>query len=246
MTQYDLIADIYDEYTDGFDYSAYLERIFEKAPFLPERGLVLDCGCGTGTLITKLEKIGYSCTGVDISPEMLEIAADKISDSGFEPHLVCQPLEKIDLYGAYDLCFCSLDTINHLSKDQLTKFVGRLINFTEPGGYFIFDVKTETMMKRSARLRVTDKEKSTLILDGTFTKDRLTNYITVFSERDGQYDRYDCVIKENLYKRNELKKILMQSGFTPITVFPFSGRDIYISRKGKNQLMHNTENTDEK
>lgn len=246
MTQYDLIAEIYDEYTDGFDYSSYLDRIFEKAPYLPESGLALDCGCGTGTLISELEKRGYSCTGVDISSEMLEIAAEKIADSGFEPHLICQPLEKIDLYGAYDLCFCTLDTVNHLSCNKLTEFIKRLINFTEPDGYFIFDVKTEAMMKNSAQLRVTDKEKSTLILDGTFAKDRLTNYITVFSENSGKYDRYDCVIKENLYKRAELKKILIQSGFTPVTVFPFKGRDVYISRNKKHQIGSSTEKTDEK
>jgi SAM-dependent methyltransferase len=230
MTEYDQIAVIYDDYTDGFDYGLYLDKIFAKAQYLPRKGLALDCGCGTGTLITELEKRGYSCTGVDISPEMLETAAEKITQHGFEPHLVCQSLENIDLYGAYDICFCTLDTINHLSEKQLTRFFGKLIYFTEPGGYFIFDVKTEAMMKRSAQLRVIDKDSSTLILDGVFSKNRLTNYITVFSEENGVYERYDTVIKENLYKKNELQTLLKNSGFTPVAVFSFKGREIYISQ----------------
>ena len=231
MTDYDIIASVYDEFTDGFDHVNYLDRIFEKAPFLPKEGLAVDCGCGTGTLITELTKRGYSCTGVDISPEMLEIAAEKLDENGIEPHLICQPLEKIDLYGAYDLCFCSLDTLNHLTRKQLASFVGRLINFTEPGGYFIFDVKTEALMKKNAVLRVIDRETSTLILDGAFSRGILTNYITVFSGDGQEYERYDSIVKETLYTRDELKTLLKQKGFTPVKVFSFMGRDIFIAQK---------------
>ncbi|MBE6896992.1 MAG: class I SAM-dependent methyltransferase [Ruminococcaceae bacterium] len=236
MTDYDIIASVYDEFTDGFDHIDYLDRIFEKAPFLPKEGLAVDCGCGTGTLIAELTKRGYSCTGVDISPEMLELAAEKLDESGIEPHLICQPLEKIDLYGAYDLCFCSLDTLNHLTRKQLNSFIGRLINFTEPNGYFIFDVKTEALMKKNASLRVIDRETSTLILDGAFSRGVLTNYITVFSGDGQEYERYDSIVKETLYTREELKNLLKQKGFTPIKVFSFMGREIFIAQKRKAEI----------
>ena len=230
MTEYDLIADVYDEYTDGFSYTEYLDRVFKKAPFLPESGLALDCGCGTGSLMLELERRGFSCTGVDISSEMLEKASEKLNMNGIEPHLVCQSLEKIDLYGAYDICFCSLDTLNHLSKKQLTSFIGRLINFTEPEGYFVFDVKTEAMMKKSAGQKLIDKPDSTLILDCVLTKKGITNYITVFEKNGDFYSRRDSVVKEQIYNRDELMLLLKKSGFTPITVFAFRGRKIYISQ----------------
>lgn len=231
MTDYDIIASVYDEFTDGFDHIEYLDRIFEKAPFLPKEGLAVDCGCGTGTLMAELAKRGYSCTGVDISSEMLEYAAEKLEENGIEPHLICQPLERIDLYGAYDICFCSLDTLNHLSKKQLVSFIGRLINFTEPNGYFVFDVKTEALMKKNVGLRVIDRETSTLILDGAFSRNVLTNYITVFSGDGSEYTRYDSIVKETCYSRDELKALLRQKGFTPVKVFGFMGRDIYIAQK---------------
>lgn len=231
MTDYDTIASVYDEFTDGFDHAEYLDCIFTKAGFLPGSGLALDCGCGTGSLMAELEKRGYSCTGVDISPEMLEIASEKLSGKGITPHLVCQPLEKIDLYGAYDLCFCSLDTVNHLSRKQLSSFVGKLINFTEPGGYFIFDVKTEALMRKSVGLRVSDRENSTLILESSFSRDILTNYITVFSFDGGCYHRNDSVIRETLYHREELITLLKDKGFSPVKAIRFAGRDILISQK---------------
>ncbi|MBQ6053321.1 MAG: class I SAM-dependent methyltransferase [Clostridia bacterium] len=234
MTDYDLIASIYDEFTDGFDYSEYLDRIFQKAPYLPKSGLALDCGCGTGTLICELEKRGYSCTGVDISPEMLKNASEKIDNAGFEPHLVCQPLEKIDLYGAYDICFCTLDTVNHLNGRQLKKFFGRLKYFTEPKGYFVFDVKTKALMKKAAMPRITDNEDSMLILDGFYSDSRLKNYITVFSKDGEKYTRYDSVITENHYERGNLKNLLKDSWFEPLEVFAFKGRDIFIAQSKRN------------
>ncbi len=236
MTSYDIIASVYDEFTDGFDHNAYLNKIFEKAPFLPASGLAADFGCGTGTLISELTARGFSCTGIDISPEMLQEAKEKLESMGIEPHLICQPLEEIDLYGAYDLCFCSLDTINHLSVKQLKAFVKRLINFTEPNGYFIFDVKTEALMKKNAELKVIDRETSTLILDGIFTKGNLTNYITVFSGDGQDYTRYDCTVKEKYYTRKELKDLLKQSGFTITDVFGFHGRDIFIAQNVRQYL----------
>ena len=39
-------------------------------------GLLLDLGCGTGTLTRLLAAEGYDMIGVDLSDEMLEIAMD--------------------------------------------------------------------------------------------------------------------------------------------------------------------------
>ena len=43
QSEYSQLSDIYDIFTDGFDYDKYLAKIFASAP-LPERGLALDCG----------------------------------------------------------------------------------------------------------------------------------------------------------------------------------------------------------
>ena len=74
MNEYDAISAVYDAFTDGFDYENYIAKLFEKAPFLPKKGLLLDCGCGTGTVMQIMSKRGYDCTGIDISPEMLSLA----------------------------------------------------------------------------------------------------------------------------------------------------------------------------
>lgn len=53
---------------------------------------VLDIGCGTGLLSLKfLKKAGCLITGIDNSPEMLEIFSDKIESLELGDRIVCKP-----------------------------------------------------------------------------------------------------------------------------------------------------------
>jgi len=54
---------------------AWTELLTQVLPPLP--ALVLDIGCGTGTLSVLLAELGYEVLGVDLSPRMLEQAALK-------------------------------------------------------------------------------------------------------------------------------------------------------------------------
>lgn len=47
-------------------------------PYLDKEERVADLGCGTGELLSHLEKQGYSCIGVDRSPGMLDLARERI------------------------------------------------------------------------------------------------------------------------------------------------------------------------
>ena len=93
---YDAIARDYDRFNGGFDYADYLDHILPHLS-LPDNPLALDCGCGTGSLILELTRRGFDCSGVDASPEMLDVAHEKLSDAGLSPHLMCQSLPEIDL-----------------------------------------------------------------------------------------------------------------------------------------------------
>ena len=99
--QYDNISEVYDKFNDDFDYEKYLNAVFRRFA-LRKEGLVLDCGCGTGVLMEKLTDLGYDCTGVDASENMLENARERFEKAGKQAHLVCQELEEIDMYGAYE------------------------------------------------------------------------------------------------------------------------------------------------
>jgi predicted TPR repeat methyltransferase len=78
-----LISSVYDQHSDHYDshmigtlkYRISDFLFDELARHLPSQALdILDLGCGTGLMGTRLRPLARTLTGVDLSPKMLEIA----------------------------------------------------------------------------------------------------------------------------------------------------------------------------
>lgn len=231
MKTYDSLAEIYDDFTDAFDYSDYLKKCLNAIKKKPNGNLALDCGCGTGNLLSLLCS-NFDCTGLDVSEEMLAKAAEKpeLKDVNF----VCQALEDIDLYGAYDYVFCSLDTLNHLTdKRDLSSFFSKIGNFTEPGGVFIFDVKTEEYMKSLAKTEIFEADGATLIWEAFWQKPYISHRLTFFSPEKGLYKKEESTVEERFYSDAEIKELMQRrSSLTFERSFLYKKeRTVYIYRK---------------
>ena len=77
---YDLLAPFYDAFNGDINYSAwadFIEHIIEKHSGDTRPELILDLGCGTGSMTLELAKRGYDMTGVDYSAEMLDVARER-------------------------------------------------------------------------------------------------------------------------------------------------------------------------
>ena len=91
MEAYQGFAEVYDEFMDNVPYSRWAERLDGlirkygisrperevEGPLDSERNLLLDLGCGTGTLAELMYGRGYDVMGVDASEAMLNIAMEK-------------------------------------------------------------------------------------------------------------------------------------------------------------------------
>jgi ubiquinone/menaquinone biosynthesis C-methylase UbiE len=64
-----------------------------------EPGLIV--GCGTGRLTLEFAAIGLNVDGVDISPEMVELAEQKARAQNLSPNFYVQPMEMLDLPQKY-------------------------------------------------------------------------------------------------------------------------------------------------
>ena len=79
MEAYTSFARVYDTFMDNVPYKEwadYLGKILKEYGI--DDGLVLDLGCGTGSMTEMLASSGYDMIGVDNAEEMLEIAMEKI------------------------------------------------------------------------------------------------------------------------------------------------------------------------
>ena len=78
MDAYKNLAVSYDRLTNDVDYSAVVDfyhTILQLQGIKPRT--VADLACGTGSVSLLLAQQGYQVTGVDMSEDMLTVAADK-------------------------------------------------------------------------------------------------------------------------------------------------------------------------
>lgn len=128
---FDRIAGEYDESLPPHVVEHYLaKRVAYIADLIPE-GTVLDVGCGTGVLASRLADRGYRVTGVDPSAGMLEhlrqrdTRVEAVQGSATE-----LPFED----GRFDLAMC-VAVMHHIAKpEDVRASLGEMVRVTRPGG----------------------------------------------------------------------------------------------------------------
>ena len=151
-------ARVYDELMDNTPYEEWGNRLDElirkygvSAPerdaenlLDSEKNLVVDLGCGTGTLAELLYEKGYDMIGVDASESMLNIAMDKKAESGSEILYLQQDMRELELYSTVGTVYSVCDSLNYILEEEELKTVFSLVNnYLFPGGIFIFDFNTD-------------------------------------------------------------------------------------------------------
>ena len=220
---YDLIAPIYDKINGEIDYGTwadFIEKVFLR--FSNSRpDLVLDLGCGTGSMTLELAKRGYDMTGVDYSPEMLNIARERIERAKLDKDvlLLCQDMRAFELYGTVDAAVCSLDGLNHLlNTKDLKKCLSLVHNYLIPDGIFVFDINGKYKFENlyADNTYVMEEDGSLCIWQNDYDeKSKICDfYITLFKENsDGTYSRYDECQSERMYTLRSMKGALAECGF---------------------------------
>ncbi|MCX8053764.1 MAG: class I SAM-dependent methyltransferase, partial [Armatimonadetes bacterium] len=100
---------------------------------------VLDLACGTGNVSEILASRGFRVVGVDISPEMIEVARTK--KGGVEYYV--QDLAELSLDRVFDLAVCLFDSLNYIiDPNRAALAIKRIGQHLVSGGVFIFDVNT--------------------------------------------------------------------------------------------------------
>ena len=116
----------------------------EEQALASERNLVLDLGCGTGTLTELMADAGYDMMGIDMSYDMLQIAMDKQAQSGHDILYLCQDMRELELYCTVGTVICICDSINYvLEEEEVIETFRRVNNYLFPKGLFIFDFNTD-------------------------------------------------------------------------------------------------------
>jgi 2-polyprenyl-3-methyl-5-hydroxy-6-metoxy-1,4-benzoquinol methylase len=96
---------------------------------------ILDVGCGSGKLLYLFQQLGYvNLTGVDLSPEQIQLAQSRFSQATIIQGDVREFLK--DRVEQYSL-ICAFDVIEHFRKEEVLPFLELIFQSLRPGGRLI-------------------------------------------------------------------------------------------------------------
>jgi len=101
---------------------------------------LLDIGCGTGEHCLRFSKLGYSVTGLDQSPAVLEIAKQKARTNHQDISFILDDARNFSLATKFKAIVCLFHVTSYLtSNEDLTKFFSTVAKHLSNDGVFIFD-----------------------------------------------------------------------------------------------------------
>jgi len=223
---YTNFAEVYDLFMDNIPYEDWCSYVTD---LLKEQGvkdgLVLDLGCGTGSLTELLADAGYDMIGVDNSEDMLQIAMDKRAESGKDILYLLQDMREFELYGTVKAVLSICDCINYILEFKDLVEIFRLVNnYLDPGGVFIFDLNTvykyESVMGDTTIAE--DREECSFIWDNFYDEDtKINEYdLSLFiREEEDLYRKYMETHYQRAYTIDEIKKALKEAGLEFIQAY---------------------------
>ena len=232
MDAYTSFAAVYDTFMDNIPYEewkSYLKELLKE--YGVQDGLVLDLGCGTGTMTELLAADGYDMIGVDNSEEMLEIAREKQIKSGHEILYLLQDMREFELYGTVGAVFSICDSLNYITEPEELKQVFRWVNnYLDPGGIFIFDFNTEYKYREvlGDQAIAEAREHCSFIWDNYYyEEERINEYeLNLFIREDAEsetegdfYRRFRETHFQRAYKLEEITRIVEESGLQFVTAY---------------------------
>ena len=219
-------AELYDEFMDNVPYEEWCEYLVSLLKHYGcEDGLLLDLGCGTGTLTELLDKRGYNMIGVDVSEDMLSIAMDKRAESGRDILYLLQDMREFELYGTVAGVVSICDSMNYLTEyDDLVTVFKLVNNYLDPGGYFIFDLNTRYKYEQimGSRTIAEDRGDAAFIWENEFDPETALNYysLALFMENeDGRYSRFDEEHVQRAYDIDEIRSAAETAGMKFVTAY---------------------------
>ena len=236
---YSDFASVYDELMDDTPYEAWKERIVslireygvskprsgpagdavsEEELLASERDLVVDLGCGTGTLSEMLYQEGYDVIGVDSSEAMLAKAMEKRDANGSEILYLLQDMRELSLYSTVGTVVSVCDCVNYiLEEDELLEVFSLVDNYLFPGGLFIFDFNTDYKYREviGDAVIAENREDCSFIWENFYDPEgRINEYdLTMFLRREG--DLFERVTETHLqrgYEPEEIRGLLEKAG----------------------------------
>ena len=219
MEAYTDFASVYDTFMDETPYVKWCDFIVHiMEEYQIPKGLVLDLGCGTGTLTQLLSEQGYDMIGIDNSEQMLSVAREKNEISQEQILYLQQDMREFELYGTVQAVISVCDSLNYLLEEEdLRKTFCLVNNYLDPKGLFLFDFNTVYKYRDviGDTTIAENREECSFIWENYYHEEEEINEydLTIFVKEEGEHFRrfYENHFQRG-YQLSQMKKALEEAG----------------------------------
>ena len=180
---------------------------------------ILDLACGEGTFAVAMARRGLRITGVDLSPEMLEIARGHAARECLEVRYLQQHMRSLRLRGRFDLVTCWFDSLNYLLEiEDLGQAFAGVSRVLDENGIFIFDVNTIRALavewvKEPCYIHLDSADLFLASVPQYEPATRIASLqITGFAREKDHWVRVDEIHRERGYTLKEIRRCLKKAG----------------------------------
>ncbi len=235
------LAKWFEYLNDDCGYEKWSQYFIEKLRFY---GVVkgLDIGCGGGWFTRAFQRAGFSMTGLDISPEMLDYAQAAALREGARGEYLLGDICNFRSPQKYDFATAINDCVNYIPKNKLPTAFAKVKAALKKGGIFLFDISSERKFREriANTVSVDDREEVTYLSFNKAEGESVAMEVTLFvKDERGTYERLDEAHRQYIYTEEEICAALREGGFTLLGVEGHLGEDkatsdriLFIAQKG--------------
>lgn len=201
--------------------------LFRRAR-VPRGSTVVDLGCGSGILLRKLDRAGFTTTGIELSPALARIARE------------VAPLAEIRVGSIHRSAIPKANAItalgevlSYLPAPPLGRTFRRVASALEPGGIFVFDLMVR--QRTPANYRAWTAGSTWLVavaVRENAARTRLVREIETFRKVDRHYHRGREAHRIRVVTRDSALAALERAGFRARAVNRFGTRRLAKGRLG--------------
>ena len=188
-----------------------------------EMGRILELACGTGLLAIYLARSGYAVVGIDLSPEMVAIAAEKGRYvAGVE--FAVADMRDLDLAPGFDAALCMFDSLNYLlTLEDVSETLKSVSSMLRKNGVFIFDFNRPLTYSAHNGETLRRRVENGILLQELHYEASLRMARTVFRFPDGDVETHI----QRAYELDEIEPLLAAKDLPLDACFSdFSRRDV--------------------
>ncbi len=195
--------------------------ITSAANTLPGKTLI-DLGCGTGEHCFELSRRGFSCTGIDISIPMLQIAGRRFPEAG---NYIQVNILELSYLEEFDVAISLFGTLNYLiDDDEINTAFSNIMSALRRGGLAVLEIWNSYPVKK---IRQKKLSRVSTTHNGDTTIERFRGFsLLEESPRTIVEVKYRYIITDNMgtreladqhimraFSKAEIEMLLKQNGF---------------------------------